>query len=288
MDYKNESMWLMQGDCLERMKEIPDGSVDMILTDPPYGTTACKWDSIIPLEDYITMKSINLSKSEFILHRVERGVSYSTAIDVWNSSHKKGLWFHLDRIIKPNGVIVMTASQPFTSTLINSKLKMFRQSQVWDKKMPTGHLNAKKKIMSRHEDIIMFSNAKFGKFTYNPQMTKGKYRNKTPSRKADNYEDRVYSKVKHRGDNFNNDYYPTTILEISNANQRGKVHPTQKPVTLMEYLIKTYTNEREGVLDFTMGSGTTGVAAKNLNRKFIGIEMDETYFNIAKDRINEA
>jgi site-specific DNA-methyltransferase (adenine-specific) len=237
---------LLQGDCLERMKEIPDGSVDMILTDPPYQITACKWDSIIPLEP---------------------------------------MWEQLKRIIKPNGAIVMTASQPFTSTLVSSNLKMFRQSQVWDKKMPTGHLNAKKKIMSRHEDIVMFSTSKFGSFTYNPQMTKGKYRNKSPARKSDSHDDRIYSKINHSGDNFNDDYYPTTIIEISNANQKGKVHPTQKPVALMDYLIKTYTNEGEAVLDFAMGSGTTGVAAKNLNRNFIGIELDETYLNIAQKRI---
>jgi len=236
----------MKGDCLEKMKEIPDGSVDMILTDPPYGTTACKWDSIIPLD---------------------------------------AMWKQLKRIIKPNGAIVMTASQPFTSTLISSNMKMFRQSQVWDKKMPTGHLNAKKKILSRHEDIVMFSDSKFGHFTYNPQKTKGKLRNKTPKRKADDYEGRVYGKVKHGGDNFNADYYPTSILELSNANQRGKVHPTQKPVALMEYLIKTYTNEGETVLDFTMGSGTTGVACVNTGRNFIGIELDEDYFHIACKRI---
>jgi site-specific DNA-methyltransferase (adenine-specific) len=248
-DIKTDNLWLMKGDCLERMKEIHDGSVDMILTDPPYGTTACKWDSVIPLEP---------------------------------------MWGQLKRIIKPNGAIVMTASQPFTTTLIASNTEMFRQIQVWDKKIPTGHLNAKKKILSRHEDIVMFSSAKFGRFTYNPQMTKGRYRNKTPKRKADEYTDRVYSRVTHKGDSFNDSYYPTSIVEVSNANQRNKQHPTQKPVALMEYLIKTYTNEGEMVLDFTMGSGTTGVACNNINRKFIGIEMDEQYFEIAKQRILES
>ena len=239
---------LMQGNCLERMKEIESGSVDMVLTDPPYGTTACKWDSIIPLEP---------------------------------------MWEQLKRVIKPNGAIVMTASQPFTSVLVSSNLSQFRQIQVWDKKMPTGHLNAKKKILSRHEDIVMFSPSKFGHFTYNPIKTKGRMRNKTPKRKADDYDGRAYGKVKHRGDNYNDEYYPTSIVEVSNANQRNKQHPTQKPVALMEYLIKTYTNEGETVLDFTMGSGTTGVAAKNLNRKFIGIELDKEYFKIAEKRINE-
>lgn len=248
-DFKNENLWLMKGDCLKRMEEIPEGSIDMVLADVPYGTTSCPWDSIIPLEP---------------------------------------MWAQLKRIIKPNGAIVMTASQPFTSVLICSNLKWFRQVQVWDKKMPTGHLNAKKKILSRHEDIVMFSPAKFGSFTYIPQMTKGKLRNKTPARKADNYDDRVYGKVNHKGDTFNDDYYPTSIVEISNANQRGKIHPTQKPVALMEYLIKTYTNGGETVLDFTAGSFTTGVACVNLDRKFIGIEMDEKYFEIGSNRVLEA
>lgn len=240
---------LWHGDCLELMKDIPDGSIDAVICDPPYGTTQCKWDSVI---------------------------------------NPDAMWQELRRVIKPNGAIVMTASQPFTSVLICSNLKWFRQVQVWDKKMPTGHLNAKKKILSRHEDIVMFSPAKFGLFTYNPQMTKGKLRNKTPARKADNYDDRVYGKVRHKGDTFNDDYYPTSIVEISNANQRGKTHPTQKPVALMEYLIKTYTDEAETVLDFTMGSGSTGVACAKTNRGFIGIELDRDYYDIAVNRINEA
>lgn len=237
---------LYQGDCLEVMPTL--GKVDMVLTDPPYGTTACKWDSVIPLD---------------------------------------AMWERVRAVANDNAAIVMTASQPFTSALVMSNPDMFRQLQVWDKKMPTGHLNAKKKILSRHEDVVMFSAAKFGRFIYNPQMTKGRFRNKTPKRKADDYEGRAYSKVTHRGDNYNDDYYPTSIIEMSNADQRNKVHPTQKPVALMEYLIKTYTNEGDTVLDFTMGSGTTGVACANTNRNFIGIELDENYFEIAHKRISE-
>jgi site-specific DNA-methyltransferase (adenine-specific) len=239
---------LIQGDCLIEMQKIESGSVDAIITDPPYGTTACKWDSVIPFEP---------------------------------------MWERLNRIIKPNGAIVLFGSQPFTSALISSNFKMFKNNLVWNKKMPTGHLNAKKKQMLVHEDICVFSKSSFGNFTYNPIMRNGKMRNKTPKRKADNYENRVYGKVKHKGDNFNDLYYPTSIIEISNANQKNKAHPTQKPVALMEYLIKTYTNEGELVLDFTMGSGTTGVAAKNLNRSFIGIEQDLKYFKIAEERINK-
>jgi site-specific DNA-methyltransferase (adenine-specific) len=234
---------LMQGDCLERMKEIPDGSVDMVLTDPPYGTTACKWDSIIPLEP---------------------------------------MWEQLKRVIKTNGAIVMTASQPFTTTLIASNMKMFKYCWVWDKVNASSGLHAKTQPLRSHEDICVFGR---GKLNYCPQMVGAKPR-------ADK------ARLIPNGDAFNGKHieriynnggmkYPKSILEVSNANQRGKQHPTQKPVALMEYLVKTYTNEGETVLDFTMGSGTTGVAAKNLNRNFIGIELDPDYFEIARKRINE-
>ena len=241
-------MKLIKGDCLEKMKDIPDGSIDAIITDPPYGTTACKWDSVIPFEP---------------------------------------MWEQLNRIIKPNGAIVLFGSQPFTSTLIVSNLKMFKINLVWDKKMPTGHLNAKKKQMLRHEDIVVFSSANFGHFTYNPILRKGKLRNKSPKRKSDNFR-KVYNEISHKGSNYNDVYYPTTIIEKSNANQKGKQHPTQKPTALMEYLIRTYTNENEIVLDFTMGSGTTGVACVNTKRQFIGIEQDDKYFEIACKRIADA
>ena len=239
---------LLHGDCLEKMQDIASGSVDAIITDPPYGTTSCKWDSVIPFEP---------------------------------------MWEQLNRIIKPIGVIVLFGSQPFTSALVMSNAKMFKINLVWDKKMPTGHLNAKKKQMLRHEDVIVFSSAKFGHFTYNPVLTKGKLRNKSPKRKADNFRE-VYNKVKHKGNNFNNVYYPTSIIQQSNANQKEKQHPTQKPTALMEYLIRTYTNENETVLDFTMGSGSTGVACVNTNRNFIGIEQDDNYFKIACKRIEDA
>jgi site-specific DNA-methyltransferase (adenine-specific) len=223
------------------MAEIEDGGIDMVLTDPPYGTTACKWDSIIPLEP---------------------------------------MWKQLKRVIKPNGAIVMTASQPFTTTLIASNMKMFKYCWVWDKKKGGSPLLSKIQPLRITEDVVVFGN---GKATYNPIMElrdKPKRRGKnkgTASETTGNAftQDKVYT---HK--------YPKNIIEVSNANQRGRVHPTQKPVALMEYLIKTYTNEGETVLDFTMGSGTTGVACKNLNRSFIGIEMDEGYFNIAKDRIH--
>ena len=235
-DYKTENVWLMKGDCLERMKEIPSGSADMILADVPYGTTACAWDSIIPLEQ---------------------------------------MWEQLKRIIKPNGAIVMTASQPFTTTLIASNMKMYRHQWVWNKNNSAGFVTAKIRPMAICEDIIVFGAAKVN---YYPQMTTGKMRKKGGYSKSDNY-GVVPSAT------MSDQYYPKNLIEISNASQKGKVHPTQKPVALMEYLIKTYTNENETVLDFTFGSCTTGVACKNLNRKFIGIELDDHYFEIGKNRI---
>jgi len=232
--------WLMQGDCLDRMKEIESGSVDMILTDPPYATTACKWDSIIPLEP---------------------------------------MWEQLKRIIKPNGAIVMTASQPFTSVLVSSNLKGFKYCWIWEKERPSNPMLAKKQCLKYHEDVVVFYNSLP---TYNPIMTEGKNNHGTK-------EGKHFNKITQSNSNYkantSNKKYPKSIIKF--ASERGKtVHPTQKPLALMEYLLRTYTNENETVLDFTMGSGTTGVAAKNLNRRFIGIELDEDYFNIAQGRIN--
>lgn len=241
MDIKLDGVWLMQGDCLERMKEIPSGSVDMILTDPPYGTTACKWDSIIPLEP---------------------------------------MWEQLKRIIKLNGAIVMTASQPFTTTLITSNMKMFKYCWVWDKKRPSNPMLAKKQCLKVHEDIAVFYK-EFG--AYNPQClieTDGKPRGGTnPSKTKLGFGESIKKPYKQTHTN-----YPRSILQFGTDNGKN-VHPTQKPVALMEYLIKTYTDENETVLDFTMGSGSTGVACRNTNRKFIGIEMDVNYYCIATERV---
>lgn len=231
---------LHHGDCLDIMPTIPEKSIDLILTDPPYGTTACKWDSIIPLEP---------------------------------------MWEQLKRIIKPNMAIVLFGSQPFTSVLINSNLKMFKYCWVWNKKQGGNPLNAKRQPLKIVEDIIVFNTK-----TYNPQMRIGRLRKKG----GINKQPETTGKVDINFSSYNDKYYPTSIIEIANcSNKKDRVHPTQKPVSLMEYLTKTYTNENETVLDFTMGSGTTGVACKNLNRNFIGIEKDDKYFKIAEDRINK-
>lgn len=313
---------LMHGDCLELMKEIPDGSVDMILCDLPYGTTACKWDSVIPFSE---------------------------------------LWSSYRRIIKTNGAIVLTASQPFTSALVMSNPSMFRYSWVWEKEQGVNFLTAKKNPMKVHEDICVFyldeaevkgrsekfielrnyfknEKEKLGlsyheikkilgnnmgshyftngvqwtlpteanykklqstggfrrewkemkciydkisedcKIPYNPQMTIG-----TPYISGQGNSGEVTGNVIKKQTKNDGHRYPRSIQRF---NRETGLHPTQKPVALMEYLIKTYSNEGETVLDNCMGSGTTGVACKNLNRKFIGIEKDDKYFKIAQDRIN--
>lgn len=240
---KLDDVWLLHGDCLERMAEIPDGSVDMILTDPPYGTTACKWDSVIPLE---------------------------------------AMWAHLKRVIKANGAIVMTAAQPFTTTLISSNMKMFKYCWVWEKTMATGGLLAKFRPMKAHEDIVVFGVTK--KSTYNPERLPGSAYTRPEGKKVGSVTgDAVggYVTVSKGGRN------PRSVLKIPNPN-RGSLHPTQKPVALMEYLVKTYTNPGEQVLDFAMGSGTTGVAAMQTGRRFVGIEMDAHYYGISCGRVMAA
>jgi len=246
-DIKTNNVWLMKGDCLERMKEIESGSVDLILTDPPYGTTACKWDSVIPLDK---------------------------------------MWEQLKRIIKPNGAIVMTASQPFTTNLIASNIEGFAFCWVWDKCFAANFVQAKRQPLKDHEDVVVFTKTGAQPLYY-PQMLK----RDTPIKKGGNKQSKAIpiaqtesAKAFGASCKVYDEKHPTSQIRFSCRDGRG-LHPTQKPVALMEYLIKTYTLEGETVLDFTMGSGTTGVACVNTNRKFIGIEMDNNYFDIATKRI---
>ena len=236
-------MQLLHGDCLELLYNIPDKSIDMILTDPPYGITACKWDSVIPFAP---------------------------------------MWEQLNRIIKDNGAIVLFGSEPFSSALRMSNIKNYKYDWVWDKKLATGFINAKRQPLRRIENIMVFYKKQC---CYYPIMRKGVKRLKGTN--ESHSLDKIYGDIK-AAKKINDEYYPTSILEFSNANRTGNLHPTQKPVSLLEYLIKTYTLENETVLDFTMGSGSTGVACVNTNRDFIGIELDDKYFSIAKDRIEAA
>lgn len=239
---------LYNGDCLEVLKNIPDGSVDLILQDPPYNITACKWEWDI-----------------------------MTKIDEF--------WSEWNRIIKPNGAIVMFGSEPFSSKLRLSNLKMYKYDVVWNKNKCGSPGLAKRRFMKTHENISIFCK---GVETYNPQMETGEPYKRNRSGKC---------RVNNMGYGFSNSKediinsgtrYPKSIINISrDFSAQQQIHPTQKPVALMEYLIKTYTNEGETVFDGFMGSGSTGVACVNTNRNFIGIELNEKYFNIAKERIGD-
>lgn len=232
---------LYRGDCLEEMRKIADGSIDLVLADPPYGTTACKWDSVIP---FVPM------------------------------------WEQLKRVTKKNGAIVLFGSQPFTSALVMSNIQMFKYEWIWDKGQGTGFLNAYKQPLRSIENILVFYRKQS---TYNPQMILGfnPYVCRQGKNKTQNYGTQTGATTVSNGSRF-------PINKIKFTRDKNKVHPTQKPVALMEYLIQTYTNAGETVLDFTMGSGTTGVACVNTDRSFIGIELDEHYFTIAEERTHKA
>jgi len=227
------------GDCLDLMKDWPDGCVDLVLTDPPYGTTACKWDTIIPLEP---------------------------------------MWKQLKRLIKSNGAIVMTASQPFTTTLIASNIEMFKYCWVWEKPQGTGHLNAKLQPLKNCEDVVVFYEKQC---IYNPQMVGNKQRKITRSGLKSKTEN--YGKFTEEACSIYEGRYPVSLVKFDRDENIG--HPTQKPIALMEYLIRTYTDENNTILDFACGSGTTCVAAKMLGRRYIGIDISEEYCQIARDRL---
>lgn len=248
---------LQQGDCLELMKNIPSKSIDLILCDLPYGTTRNKWDSVIDLER---------------------------------------LWDDYDRIIKDSGAILLFAQTPFDKVLGVSNLKHLRYEIIWQKTAPTGFLNAKKMPMKAHENILVF----YKKLpTYNPQMTQGHPRKVTSNLSRQKSVERQRTKAAVLATNYNSygestvgydstERYPLSIQVFAKDQQKENYHPTQKPVALLEWLIKTYTNEGDLVLDNCMGSGSTGVACVNTNRNFIGFELTERYFEIAKERLEKA
>lgn len=235
-------MILHQGDCIELMQQIPSGTVDMVLTDPPYGTTECSWDNPITFPE---------------------------------------MWKQLHRVTKPNAAIVLMAAQPFASKLICSNEADFRYDLIWEKGNATGFFNAKKMPLRAHEHILVF----YKKLpTYNPQMTHGHPR-KTATKKMINSE--CYGKEVAVQQYDSTSRYPRSVQFFSSDKQRGNYHPTQKPLALMRYLIQTFSNDGEVTLDFTMGSGTTGVACIQTGRDFIGIELDENHYRTAAKRIKQ-
>ena len=246
------NMTLLQGDCLELMKDIPDKSINMILCDLPYGTTKCKWDTVIPFEL---------------------------------------LWKEYERIIKDNGAIILFGKQPFTSDLINSNRKLFKYELIWEKDKPHDFALANKKPMCYHENICVFYKKQP---VYNKQLTEREGKGTWRYNYDISHENRTMhgTNKKYKGKKAKTNYdtkykNPKSILYFDTGKRQQLQHPTQKPLLLCEWLINTYTNENDVVLDNCMGSGSTGVACKNLNRKFIGIELDENYFKIAKNRIEQ-
>jgi len=234
---------LLLGDCLQVMQSVPDSSIHMILCDLPYGTTQCMWDVVIPFA---------------------------------------ALWEHYRRIIKPNGVIVLTAAQPFTSLLIASNLAMFRYEWIWEKGNATGFLNSKIQPLRAHENVCVFYSQQP---TYHPQITSG---HKRGTARRSPIDSECYGKTLKNTDYDSTDRYPRSVQFFSSDKQKVNLHPTQKPVSLMEYLVRTYTNEGDLVMDNCMGSGTVAVACVNTKRKFLGIEKDKNYFNMACERIIES
>jgi len=247
---------LIQGDCLEKMKDIPDGSIDMILCDLPYGTTACKWDVVIAFEP---------------------------------------LWEQYNRIIKEYGAIVLFGSEPFSSYLRTSNIKQYKYDWYWNKGKPSNYMRAKKEAMKVIETISIFNTKRYfpimDEKTGNTEYHEKFYSSNVKSNITGTHGDRKSMKVKYSDDYDYTKKYPInyryTSIRETWSKTKPKLHETQKPVSLLEYLIKTYTLEGETVLDNCMGSGSTGVACKNLNRNFIGIELDPEYFKIAEKRINE-
>ena len=241
-------MTLLQGDCLELMKDIPDKSIDLILCDLPYGTTRNSWDEVIPFDK---------------------------------------LWAQYNRIIKDNGAILLFAQGKFYVNLVNSNMKMFRYDLVWDKELVSGFLNAKRMPLRRHEQVAVFYKHLP---TYNPQFTQGKpLHSKGTAYQTKELTNNNYGDFKATDDDRagSTEKYPTSIMKFQKPHPSVCVHPTEKPVALLEYLVKTYTNEGDVVLDNCMGSGSTGVACQNTNREFIGMELDEDYYKLACERIKK-
>lgn len=298
-----EKIKLIKGDCLIEMEAIESKSVDVIFADLPYQTTNCKWDVAIPLEDYMEF-SVNkrvkrLCRDKSILELVKQGCNYKEACKLFSEKSKRGLWFHYNRIIKDNGVILLTAQTPFDKVLGCSNLSMLRYEWIWEKTQATGHLNAKKMPMKAHENVLVF----YKKLpTYNPQKTTGHVR------KVSLAKSRILSIDRRRGVDsiYNdecadgvNDYdsterYPRSVQIFASDKQKSKLHSTQKPVKFVKYMIKTYAHKGAVVLDNVMGSGTTGVAVVEINNEsdmeleFIGIEKGTDIFNVAKNRIENA
>ena len=286
------SISLQHGDCLELMNNIPDKSIDMILCDLPYGTTACKWDSVIPLNEHIIIKNKIYSFNDYLQQELKKNINYIEICEQWNEKKKYGLWHYYKKIIKEDGVVVLFGQEPFSSMLRNSNIGWYRYDWIWQKEKPSNFQLMNYQPGRVQENIMIFSPKKAcytsngNSIRYIPQMED---REKIRIANAKIYGDttknilHTYPNGEKNNIKIYDKKYPISIIKFNN--DIHKLHPTQKPLTLCEYMIKTYSNKGDLVLDNCMGSGTTGVACKNLNRRFIGIEKEEKYFEIAKERI---
>jgi site-specific DNA-methyltransferase (adenine-specific) len=275
-------------DCMEGMQCIPDNSIDCIICDLPYGTTACKWDNLLPLNDYVLVKKKKYTKEDYLLFAFKNGLNFQDAINFFEKNKKLGLWSHYKRIIKDNGAIVLFGSEPFSTCLRNSNMEMYKYDWIWKKNTVDGFFNSKCRQLKTIENISVFSKkqarAKGDNMVYLPQGLVEVNSVHIDKRKNIKDEHNYYRKS-----SDNREYvqqyknYPIEILEFNR--DTNKLHPTQKPVQLLEYLIKTYTHEGDVVLDNCMGSGSTAIACINTNRNYIGFELDVNYYNICLERI---
>lgn len=275
-------------DCLEGMTYITDKSIDMILCDLPYGTTACKWDTVIPLNDYVLINKKKLTKDEFFLKFFKQGLDYQETLSFWEENKKLGLWSHYKRIIKDDGAIILFGSEPFSTTLRQSNLEMYKYDWIWQKNTVDGFFNSRCRPLKTIENILVFSKkqarAKGDNMRYYPQgLIRVDKVNKENRKNTD--EQHGYFRNSLNDTSYVQEYsnYPTETLKFDR--DKTRLHPTQKPVSLLEYLIKTYTKEGDIVLDNCMGSGSTAIACTRTGRQYIGFELDEKYFEASLKRI---
>lgn len=274
---------VIHGDCLQELLKIEERSINLIIIDPPYGRTHCKWDSVIPMDDYVELKvkkkikKINIE--DYISSSINRNKKVSTIMRRFEENKKSGLWSLINRVIKPNGTIVIFSQSPFTSYINNSNINDFKHEIIYEKPNATGFLNANRMPLRAHENISIFCKKKP---TYNPQKTTGhirkRFRKVSRAHECYNIDSKriIYDSVER---------FPRSVIKFPSDKQKQSLHPTQKPVELLKWLVSSFSNEKDLVLDFTAGSFTTGVACKELNRKFIGIEKEEKYILIGKERL---
>jgi DNA modification methylase len=275
---------IIEGSFLEKIKEIEDNSIDFVLTDPPYQITQCSWDKLIPFNSFVVIDDKLMEKEDYLLYAYRKGVNYKDALKYFNENKENGMWQELERVTKKDSIVALFCAEPFASKLIQSNVKNFKYCWYWKKNKSTNFLNAKKQPLRNIEYIAVFY-----KGDYFPQKTTGHKPVNSFTKHTSDGETMGKTKKGFSGGG-STERYPTQTLEfkvVNNDNSgEDKFHPTQKPIEILKYLLQTYTKKGETILDFTAGSFSTGVACRELDRKFIGIELDHKYIKIGKDRLN--